>query len=422
MARYLAYTSPARGHLYPIVDTLMELRRRGHAVAMRTIAAEVERMRALGFDAAPIDPAIEAIEPDDWRARTPIGANKRIVTTFAQRAEHEIGDFRAAVAGVDPDAVLVDINCEGAATVAEADGLRWAHWIPYFTPLRSNDAPPFGLGLHPRGDRLGRLRDSFADRVVLGLPERQVARTLGPLRARCGLPPLARATDFWGAAPLQLYFTAEPFEYARSDWPDTYRLLGPGTWEPPSDPPEWLDGIDRPLVLVTLSTEFQDDGKLAAVALEALKDEDVYVVVTTAAVDPGRFDVPPNARVERFVPHGHLIARATCVVCHGGMGITQRALAAGVPLCVVPFGRDQLDVAGHVTWCDAGTRVSPLRLRPARLRAAVRAAVGKRAGARAVAEGFALAGGAAAAADAMEELAGARRSTAAAAPATTSTA
>ena len=30
MARYLAYTSPARGHLYPIVPTLRELRRRGH--------------------------------------------------------------------------------------------------------------------------------------------------------------------------------------------------------------------------------------------------------------------------------------------------------------------------------------------------------------------------------------------------------
>ena len=132
------------------------------------------------------------------------------------------------------------------------------------------------------------------------------------------------------------------------------------------------------------------------------------MVVTTAAVDPDGFDPPPNARVERFVPHGHLIPRAACVVCHGGMGITQRALAAGVPACVVPFGRDQLDVAGHVTWCDAGTRLSPLRLNPARLRAAVRAAIGKRAGAQAVAARFALAGGAHEGAEAVEELAGCR--------------
>lgn len=32
MARYLTYTSPARGHLYPIVPTLLELHRRGHDV------------------------------------------------------------------------------------------------------------------------------------------------------------------------------------------------------------------------------------------------------------------------------------------------------------------------------------------------------------------------------------------------------
>ena len=37
MSRYLAYTTPARGHLYPIVPTLVQLRRRGHEVAVRTL-------------------------------------------------------------------------------------------------------------------------------------------------------------------------------------------------------------------------------------------------------------------------------------------------------------------------------------------------------------------------------------------------
>jgi UDP:flavonoid glycosyltransferase YjiC (YdhE family) len=127
-------------------------------------------------------------------------------------------------------------------------------------------------------------------------------------------------------------------------------------------------------------------------------------VVTTAAVDPSNFDAAPNARVERFIAHGPLLERAACVVCHGGMGITQRALAAGVPVCVVPFGRDQLEVAGHVTWCDAGTRLAPRRLRPDRLRAAVRAATGKRQQAQTVAAAFAAAGGAKAGADALDQL------------------
>jgi UDP:flavonoid glycosyltransferase YjiC (YdhE family) len=74
MARYLAYTSPARGHLYPIVPTLEGLRRRGHGVVVRTLASEVGLLRELGFEAEAIDPAIEREEHADWRARTPIGA------------------------------------------------------------------------------------------------------------------------------------------------------------------------------------------------------------------------------------------------------------------------------------------------------------------------------------------------------------
>ena len=404
MARYLAYTSPARGHLYPITATLLELRDRGHDVAVVTLASEVPRLRELGLDARPMAPAIEQLEPDDWKARTPMGANKRFMRRLAERAEHELGDLERAIEEHEPDALVIDISTVGAATMAEAGDLPWAMWMPYLTPIRSRDAPPFGLGLHPRGDRLGRVRDAVLDRIVLRLPEREAERTANPLRARFGLPPLGRGSDLWATAPLVLYLTAEPFEYPRSDWPPSYRLLGPGTWDPPADAPAWLDEVDRPLVVVTLSTEFQDDGKLARVALEALAGEDVQVVVTTAAIDPAQFTAPPNARVERFVAHSTLLPKAACVVCHGGMGITQRSLAAGVPLCVVPFGRDQLEVAGHVTFCDAGTRVAPQRLNPGRLRSAVLAAMTKRQGAERVARGFADAGGARAGADALEAL------------------
>src|SRR5215216_3369929 len=205
-------------------------------------------------------------------------------------------------------------------------------------------------------------------------------------------------------APLMLYMTAEPFEYPRSDWPPSVRMVGPGIWDPRAKAPEWLERISRPLVLVTCSTEFQNDGKLLRVAFEALAGEDVEVVVTTAGVDPTSFTPPPNARIERFVPHSPFLKRAACVVCHGGMGITQKALAAGVPVCVVPFGRDQFDVARHVEVAGAGSRLPASRLRPERLRRAVREAMSKKAGAERIALAFATAGGPKAATEALEKL------------------
>jgi UDP:flavonoid glycosyltransferase YjiC (YdhE family) len=125
---------------------------------------------------------------------------------------------------------------------------------------------------------------------------------------------------------------------------------------------------------------------------------------TTGALDPAAFTAPPNARVEAFLAHGPILERAACVVSHGGMGVTLKALAAGVPVCVVPFCRDQFEVARRVEVAGAGTRLHHKRLTPRRLREAVQAAVSMKAGAQRAAQGFARAGGAQAAADAVEEI------------------
>ena len=115
MARYLAYSTPARGHLYPIVPMLGELRRRGHTVVVRTLADEVDRMRGLGFAAAPIAAAIEARALDDWKAGSQTAkALAHAARTFIDRAQHEVPDLRAAIAAESPDALLIDVNAWGA--------------------------------------------------------------------------------------------------------------------------------------------------------------------------------------------------------------------------------------------------------------------------------------------------------------------
>jgi UDP:flavonoid glycosyltransferase YjiC (YdhE family) len=76
------------------------------------------------------------------------------------------------------------------------------------------------------------------------------------------------------------------------------------------------------------------------------------------------------------------------------MDTVQRALAAGIPLVVVPRGRDQSETARRVALCGAGTIVGPCKLTPQRLREAVLEAPNCTAGARKVAAGFAAAGGA----------------------------
>jgi UDP:flavonoid glycosyltransferase YjiC (YdhE family) len=401
--KILAYTSPARGHVYPLVPSLIELHRRGHQVAVRTLASEVELLRQLGFAASSISPLVEAREMDDWRGTNQLQQLQRALTTFVDRAEYEVPDLEQAIKADKPDLVLVDVNSWGAQACAEASGLAWAVYAPYPLPIPSKDAPPFGLGLKPMGGPLGRLRDGSLLRLSL-LGWNKVLPRLNRVRAIAGASALSSVMDMFGRAPLTIAYTAEPFEYAHSDWPLTVKLVGPSNWEPASQAPAWIQHLQQPVVLVTTSTEFQGDDRLLQVALDALAEEPVTVIATSPVGSSAGIRVPENARVEAFVPHGPILAVAACVVCHGGMGITQKALAAGVPVCAVPFGRDQPEVARRVEMAHAGTRLPASQLTPTRLRGKVREAMTMRDGAARMAKAFEAARGGPAAADALEGL------------------
>ena len=130
----------------------------------------------------------------------------------------------------------------------------------------------------------------------------------------------------------------------------------------------------RPVVYVTFGTLFNANLDLFRLALEALADEPVDVVVTVGRdQDPAELEPhPANARVERFIPQAELLPRCSAVVHHGGAGTTFSALAHGVPQVILPQGADNYE---HAAMCErSGTAVNlrPDDLTRASLAAAVR--------------------------------------------------
>ncbi|MDQ6899205.1 MAG: glycosyltransferase [Candidatus Dormibacteraeota bacterium] len=383
MARYLAYTSPARGHLYPIVDTLLELQNRGHEVHVRTLRSEIPVLRELGLHAEGVSAEIEKVALDTWKASSPQEGLAQALKTYASRSTHEVPDIRAAIREVNPDGLIIDVTTAGAAAVAETTGLPWAQTLPLFQWASFPGIDPTKLTLVPFG------LDPAGIEIV------------NSRRREVGLAPAQGSAHF--PAPLNLYCTGSPLEPG-TPLPESFRMVGPGLWEPVSPVPDWYKVLEDPVVVVSISSEFQGDDALVRATLQALAGEEVRVVVTTAAHDPADFEAPSNTRLIRFLPHGPVLRKAACVVCHGGMGITQKALAAGVPLCVVPFGRDQFDVAERVVTIGAGTSVLPWELSPASVGSAIRQAMKMTEGAKAAAAAIAGAGGPQAAADSLESL------------------
>jgi UDP:flavonoid glycosyltransferase YjiC (YdhE family) len=402
--KVLAYTSPARGHLNPMMGPLLELANRGAEVHVRTLAAAVESVREAGLGCEAIDPRVEAIAMDDHRARSRLGAGERAFAVWAERAVGEVGDFEAALAAVAPDVALVDTTTFGAKAVAEREGLSWVESRPFFLEEPAPGVPPFGFALRPKTGLPGRVRDAFFAALGSKFDSRARLPTVNAGRRAAGLAPLASIAEAWHRGSRTLYFTAFPFEYPRR-LPSEVVMVGAGTWDPPPSAPTPIPADERPLVLVTCSSEFQDDGAIAAAALDGLSGK-WQVVATTAGVDPATLPAPTGAVVERYLPHRPLLERAAVVVCHGGMGITQKALAHGVPVCVVPWARDQLDVGAHVLEAGAGTVLPRRRLSPSRLAAAVDAAQACAPGAARVRAGYEATGGSVTAADTIAVLAG----------------
>jgi len=403
MAVVLAYGSPALGHLYPMCPLLSELVGRGHDVHLRTLSDGLATGRRLGVQTACVNPRIEDIAGEDWTAGNAFGVLKMTIDVLCHRAALEVGDLAAAIDQVHPDALIIDANCWGAMSAADAGTTPWSVFSPFTPFLQSPGTPPFGPGLAPWPGLAGRFRDAGVRAVVRRVMDGPMLPRVNAIRASVGAPEVRSVDEFFRRPPLTLVASGKPFEYPQTHWGDTVHMIGPCAFEPAPAVPDWLATIDRPIVLVTTSSIRQADTRLGLTALTALADEPVHMVVTFPAGVPDGVVAPANATVRRFVPHGAVLDRTICAVTHGGMGTTQKALSRGVPVCAVPFARDQAEVARRVEVARCGTRLPAKKLTPQRLRAKVRQAMTMADGARRVAEGFAATGGVARGAELIEQ-------------------
>jgi UDP:flavonoid glycosyltransferase YjiC (YdhE family) len=66
----------------------------------------------------------------------------------------------------------------------------------------------------------------------------------------------------------------------------------------------------------------------------------------------------PNVTVVASAPHRDVLRHAAVVITHGGHGTVVKALAAGVPMVLLPHGRDQADTAVRVAARGAGVMLT----------------------------------------------------------------
>jgi UDP:flavonoid glycosyltransferase YjiC (YdhE family) len=136
-------------------------------------------------------------------------------------------------------------------------------------------------------------------------------------------------------------------------------LLDESQWSKPWVTP-WNSGSDRPRVLVSFSTTQQDQATALQRVINAVADAGMDGIATTGpALEDTTLDPPPNVTVVPSAPHDQVMKEVSVVVAHGGHGTVSRALRHGLPLLVMPMGRDQNDIALRVESHGAGIALPP---------------------------------------------------------------
>jgi UDP:flavonoid glycosyltransferase YjiC (YdhE family) len=366
--RYLFAVVDGGGNVPPELSAARRLVERGHTVtvlAEDSIACDV---RATGaalrrWAHAPNRPdrAPDHDPVRDWECKYPWQMVDRLVATLlVGPAADYAQDVSQAIREARPDLVVCSMFCMGGMIAAEAAAIPFDVVLPNIYPFPAPGLPPFGLGLQPAHGTAGRFRDWVLNNLAEHLWDAKGVAGLNALRQRYDLPLLARFLDQGARVRRQLLMTSASFDFP-AKLPDNARYVGPVLDEPAwAESSQWTPPAgDGPLILVALSSTFQDQIGCLQRIVDALSLLPVRAVVTTGpAVDPTALRASRNVAIVRSAPHREVLWQAAVAITHGGHGTVMKALAAGVPMVVLPHGRDQADTAARVTARGAGVALA----------------------------------------------------------------
>jgi UDP:flavonoid glycosyltransferase YjiC (YdhE family) len=340
--RLLMTTRGSSGHVGPLAPFGRACLQAGHDVMVSGQRQFRDNVERTGLPFAPVDDP----PPEQWMPL--MGAFAQL--DFATANARMIGDF---FAGLDTAAALPALR-----RIVE-------EWQPDIVVRESWEYA---------GALVAERYEIPLARVALGLAAVEeetiawAAARVGAARAELGLPPdpagdRLRDPPYLTTMPAALEDPALPMP------PVTHRFR-PAAPAAPKPLPDWWPGNHDPLVYltfgsVTAGAHLPYYPGLYRAAIDTLAPLPVRLLVTVG--EPRELselgELPPNVRVERWVPQEAVAPHAAVIVCHGGRGSTIGALEYGVPLVVLPlFSFDQVANAEAVARGGAGVAIDGDRL------------------------------------------------------------
>jgi MGT family glycosyltransferase len=389
--KILFASTPATGHINPLLAIVRMLRAEGHEITFLTGSAFRTRIENSGAkfvslqgradfdgqDLLSVAPELKDIRPGlEWFR---VAIERIFVDSLP--AQHQ--GLIQALEECQADVIIGDDMFFGVLPMLLGSQSKRPPIVlcgTSFLHLAREDGAPNFLGLPPATTdeqrhqyaAIAREYDEGVDRPsLLSLNKALNALGLGPVSV-----PLFHSVVELADAYMQL--SVPRFEFPRQI-PHSVHFVGTPPIVPGQAPlPPWAHELDgsRKVVLVTQGTFANHNlGLLIAPTLAALATEpDVLVVATTGGrpVDAIPGDVPSNARVASFLPFEWLLPHVDVLVTNGGYGSVNQAMSFGIPLVTAGMTEDKADVNLRVAWSGVGVNLATNQPTQEALRAAVR--------------------------------------------------
>jgi MGT family glycosyltransferase len=395
MAMHFAFVSiPAHGHVNPTLPLVAELVRRGHRVTYFTSADFEPRIRNAG--------AAFHASGGNWLASMPaLGPGQReraqlMLPVMNKVFEDLRSSFPAMVERLrkdPPDAVCFDAMTLSGSMAAEKIGAPAIGLMPTYATnehfsLRSLMPAP------SPGD---------ADEMA------KVVMAMGRLVAEFAAEQGVRAPRLFDGppAPFNIVFLPRAFQPMGETFDDRFRFVGPDVGGRDHDG-DWAPQGTGPLLFISLGTSpLNRRPDFFRMCLEAFggSDWDVAMAVGEQTSPAELGTIPSNVRIRPFFPQLQVLRRTAVFITHAGMNSTMEALYFAVPMLAVPQQPEQAATARRLEELGLGRHIAAEDLGPDALRAAVTALhtdARVRRNVAAMSEVVRNAGGAVAAADAIE--------------------
>lgn len=368
--RILAVCWEGGGNVPPTLGAVRALADRGHDV--RLIADDTMRAetieagaRFLPWKRAPNRPdrLPESCFIRDWEVADPLaGFQRGCERIFVGPAQSHAEDILEALAAEPSDILLGSDLLFGSMLAGEVAKIPTALLASNISLWPLPGHPPFGPGFQPARSEADRARDAEVSAMVEQLWDGFLPG-LNAVRAHFGVAPLAHVLEQPLRAGRHLLATSNSFDFPTERLPDHVRYVGPLLEMPSWAHERWASPPAReirPLVLVSFSTTNQGQADALQRVISGLANEPVEVIVTLGkALEGLHLQASPNVTILPNAAHDEILTKARAVVTHGGHGTVMRSLSHGVPLVVLPMGRDQNDNAARVDYHGAGLRLDP---------------------------------------------------------------